>query len=195
MSATYQEIIKEFGEAINNYAKVRHTEYEMILWRDYGLPLAEVNNAAKRQFSQTFLKGKRIDYATKAEIDKAFIALGFAAGHNGEARTLTGVRKRCFRLLEDLNKIFAEEHMEPIGDFDNLLDWLTFSYKFRKDHDNEPIMEKPYRFYIRDFYDSDHRKEFMAEARRTIKRGCMLSFNDLARIVNIRLTRSRSLPT
>lgn len=172
-------ILKEMFEgkdaAISKYAKVRMVQYEMERWRNYGLPLAEVDGAAKVYFSKRFLVNGRIDKATESDLSDAFEKLGHAVKD--------GCAGRCTRLVIELNKALDALGLDMIGSVDKFLDWLTFDYETRYDIFGEPILEKPYGFPVREFKSDQNRKEFWAETAALLKSKRMMSVQNIIQIV------------
>lgn len=175
-----EEILNELfkggrDSAIEKYAKVRHTQYEMDLWCHYGLPLSEVERGAKAYFSKRFLNGCRIDKASEKALRDAFSRLDHAVND--------GCHGRCHKLIVELNQAFAELGLPEVKEIDKFLDWLTFNYQTRLGGDGEPVIEKPYGFQILIFDDERNRKEFWTEVQQLIKAGRMASVHDIATLV------------
>ena len=130
----YFEVLDELftgsNSALEKYAKVRLTQYEMNLWRKHHLPLKEVDKRAKRYFGVRFLgEGKRIDKATQAELSKAFESLHFAVGKDsGDPSLKSGCHGRCLRLVDVLNEALIADGLDPIPDAEKFLDFFTFNY-------------------------------------------------------------------
>ena len=76
---------------------------------------------------------------------------------------------------------------------EQFLDWLTFSYEVRKDHEGKPIEEKPYGFEIRIFNSDENRKEFWYETKTILEQGRIMSMQDIANIVMFRRNHSKKL--
>ena len=189
----YYEILDELitgnSSALEKYAKVRFTQYEMNLWWMLGVPLSEVDKKAKRYFSVRFLgEGLRIDKADKESLDKAFEGLMFAVGKfmdKPDAKP-TGCHARCLRLAEELNEALRENGLDVIPDAEKFLDWLTFDYEVRTDEQGACIEEKPYGFVIRIFHDAENRKEFRSVLKMLREDKRMMSMQDIWRIVNFK---------
>ena len=180
-----EEMFKGRDAALEKYARVRHAQYELDLWRSYGLPLREVPKGVKFYFSQRFLKGKRIEDASPEELAEAFKRLGYAVNNS--------CKRRCESLVAELNSKLEELGLQTVKEPERFLDWLTFSYTVRKDHDGHSVIEKPYGFEVRIFDDGRNRKEFWGEVRlllRTYHR--ILSMQDITKM--ILLKRKISLP-
>ena len=180
----YNELFIGKNAALSKYAKVRHTQYEILLWHASGLPLSEVKKGAKLYFSKRFLNGKRIDRATEKEIEEALITLGHAVDD--------GCRGRCTRLVESLNEELKKYNLEPVK-VQSFLDWLTFCYDVRRDEYGCDCLEPGYGFEVRDFYDDYNRKEFYDEAKRLLKKGIVLHPGHIGQIVEIRRKNGKSL--
>lgn len=164
ISRGYFEVLSElfFGNdaALEKYAKVRHTQYEMGLWRYHDLPLREVDSRAKSYFSQRFLKGRRIDKVDPADLSEAFTRLNYAVGQKTDDGNFTGCHGRCLRLVNELNEVLAKDGLTVVGDLEKFLNLLTFDYTVRKDYNGIPIVEKPYYVQIWDFHDAKYRKGY-----------------------------------
>ena len=171
-----EELFKGRDAAVEKYAKVRHTQYEMNLWRQRGLPLKEVPRNVKVYFSQRFLGGKKINEASEAELNEAFKRLGYAVDD--------GCKGRCNRLVEELNSMLAELGFKTIEEPAKFLNWLTFDYEVRRDHTGSPVVEKPFGFEILVFKDERNRKEFWGEVQLLLYTyGRMMSMQDIAKMV------------
>ena len=156
------ELFKGRDAALEKYSRVRHTQYEMLLWRDYGLPLYEVDKKAKAHFSKSFLGGIDIDEVDGMALRKGFEKLNHAVKD--------GCHGRCLRLVEELNVALIELGLRAV-DPEPFLDWLTYWYEARRGADGELIEEKPYGFPILDFSDEQNRKELWAELSLMLKSG------------------------
>ena len=156
------ELFKGRDAALEKYSRVRHTQYEMLLWRDYGLPLYDVDKSAKAYFSKKFLSGVKIDKADGASIQKAFERLNHAVKD--------GCHGRCLRLVEELNQALAELGLKTV-DPEPFLDWLTYDYVAKRGTDGELVEDKPYGFPILVFSDGQNRKELWAELSLMLKSG------------------------
>ena len=64
--------------ALDQYAKVRHTQYEMRLWRYHGVPLSQIDSKAKAYFAERFLLGQEIRKVDGKTLDSAFKKLDHA---------------------------------------------------------------------------------------------------------------------
>lgn len=169
------ELFKGNDSALAKYAKVRMTEYEMSLWKNYGLPLSEVDRASKTYFRKRFLKDKRIEEASNKEITEAFVRLGHAVRN--------GTYQRCRKLIEELNDALDELGLEIVKNPDVFLDYLTFDYQERKNADGGVLLEPGYAFPIRVFYSEQNRRKFWKEIQAILKHGRIMSMQDILRIV------------
>ena len=177
-----EELFKGRDAAIEKYAKVRHTLYEMELWYKYrkdGYSLRDVPKSVKVYFSQRFLKGEKIDDRTpeaEAKLSEGFKRLGHAVDD--------GCKGRCERLVEELNLQLEELGLRTIKEPTSFLDWLTFDYDVRLDHEGNPVLEKPFGFEIRLFKDERNRKEFWGEIQLLLYTyGKMKSMQDICKDV------------
>lgn len=176
--------------ALEKYAKVRHTQYELGLWRYHNLPLGEIDGRAKKYFSERFLKGGRIDKVEPAELSEGFTRLNYAVGQKTDDGTFTGCHGRCLRLINELNGVLAKDGLIVVGNPERFLNYLTFDYTVRRDHEGIPILEKPYFIPIWDFHDEECRKawrEFIKYLR-AIKR--KMSMQDIQKEISYMLRRS-----
>ena len=180
-----EELFKGRDAALEKYAKVRYTQYELSLWRGYGLPLSEVASSAKLYFSKRFLKGQRIDKVSREELNKAYESLGYAVSN--------GCKTRCTNLIKELNEALRGYGLEEIKEIDKFLDWLTFNYTVAKDYDGRPKQEPGYSFEIRMFDSDQIRKEFWTELQSIMKTGRIMSMHDVARITIHKRKHSKSL--
>lgn len=171
-----EELFKGRDAAIEKYAKVRHTLYEMNLWYRYGLPLKDVPKNVKGYFSERFLGGKKINETTEMERAEAFKRLGHAVSD--------GCKLRCERLVNELNQQLEELGLMTVKDPTQFLDWLTFDYDVNRDFEGELVVERPFGFEIRLFKDERNRKEFWGEIQLLLYTyGKMKSMQDIARMV------------
>ena len=190
LKRTYFEILNElfFGPsaALEKYAKVRHTQYEMELWRKHNLPLSEVDKKVKRYFTIRFLgEGKRIDKATPEELNKAFESLKYAVGLPTETEpTLnSGCHMRCLRLVEELNDALEADGLRKLYMPERFLDLMTFSYDVLTDENGVAREEKPYDFVIRIFHDEENRKDVRAILKYCKEQNEEMSMQDIWRMV------------
>lgn len=172
---TLTELFKGRDSALNKYAKVRHTQYEMGLWCNHKYPLRLVDASTKAYFSKAFLGGVKIDKADEATLRKGFTNLDHAVKD--------GCHGRCYRLVEDLNQELTELGLRPVENIDKFLDWLTFDYTALYNHDGEPLEEKPYGFPILVFNDEKNRKELWDELQLIMRGRRMSSMRYAASIV------------
>ena len=173
------EILRELFQgrdaALEKYAKVRRTQYEMSLWRKYGLPLSAVDCDVRVYFQKRFLNGKTLRSASCAQIAEAMGRLNHAVED--------GCRGRCMRLLGELEEALNVLGLSSSFNFEGFLDWLTFSYVVPKDEFGNPQKEKPYDFEMRVFYDRQNRKDFWAELSPMLREGKVMSMRDVYRFV------------
>lgn len=179
------EILRELFQgrdaAIEKYAKVRHTQWEMNLWYEYGLPLKEVAGDAKQYFSKRFLNGGKIAQASGDELKEAFTRLDHAVKD--------GCHGRCTKLVVELNQELSRLGLEIINEPEKFLGWLTFRYDTVPDDWGNPAVEKPYGFEIRIFHDAENRKEFWAELLPMLKAGKVMSMQNVVGIILFRRRR------
>lgn len=159
------ELFKKDG-ALDKYAKVRHTLYEMEQWHTHGMPLSQVDRAAKLYFSKRFLKSISIREATGDQIDKAFQSLNFAA-----ANPDTGCQKKCLELMEQLNTEMQSIGLATLLRPQSFLDYLTFSYQSNVDGGYE----------VRVFNDGENLKKFRGIVRKLLKTRVAMSMQDIYR--------------
>lgn len=161
---SYYGVLSELFEtdgALDKYAKVRFTRYEMGLWYDRKYPLDVVASQSKAYFSKRFLGGKPIYHSSGEEIDKGMEALRYATEPNTVG---AGCYERCRRLFEYLNRKASELGLHQVYSIGILMDFFTFS-GIRKE-EKEPI----YGFEILIPEDRDFRKAFKTELRKVIKK-------------------------
>lgn len=160
----YEAVLKElfFGKdaALDKYAKVRWTRYEIMLWKKHGLPLAEVNPVAKAYFSRRFLEKQRIDKVSKPVLEKALESLSYACGIDPDGNLVeTGCRLRCHKLMEELNIALSGLEFAPV-DVERFLNYFTFDYDVVLDENGKPKQEPGYGFEIRLFHSDQNRAWF-----------------------------------
>ena len=177
-----EELFKGRDAAIEKYAKVRRTLYEMELWyrfRKEGYSLRDVPKNVKVYFSQRFLNGEKINDKTpeaEAKLSEGFKRLGHAVND--------GCKGRCERLVDELNVQLEELGLRTIKEPTRFLDWLTFDYDVRRDHEGNPVLEKPFGFETRLFKDECNRKEFWGEIQLLLYTyGRMKSMQDICKDV------------
>jgi len=180
-----EELFKGRDAALEKYAKVRITQYEMNLWRVHHLPLSEVNGAAKQYFSKRFLGGKRIDQATPEELNDAFERLGYAVSN--------GCYGRCKTLVEELNEALAELGFETVKEIDKFLNWVTFANHTVEDYNGNAAQEPGYGFEVHIFDCDLNRKEFWMELQQLLKNNRIMSMQDVSRIVIWKRKHSKAL--
>ena len=179
------EMFQGKDAAIEKYAKVRHVQWEMNLWRRYGLPLSEVAGDAKAYFGKRFLNGETIKSATPEQLAEAFTRLDHAVKD--------GCHGRCLKLVLELNEAMREFDIAPLANPEQFLDWLTFDYHTPVDDWGNPAVEKPYGFEIRLFHDKENRKDFWTELAPLIKEGMVMSMVDTYRCVRDKRDRAVSI--
>lgn len=170
------------GSALERYARVRHTLYEIKLWRKYNnMPISEIPAVARNYFCERFLE-KSLSKASEKEINQAITRLGYAEN---------SCKKRCTELVEDFNvavRRYNDSHarkLEEVHDIESFLDFFTFKYIVRTDYEGEPIIEKPYGFEIRDFYDKRNRSEAWHILKRLLDEGRIASMQNIYRFSKI----------
>ena len=178
---TIEEILRELfagGQkaALEKYAKVRHTLYEILLYLEHHYPLKEIDNFAKAYFSRRFLGGKKITEATSEEMAEALKRLRYAVGDelcekDGE-KYFPGSHGRCLRLVNELNAALIAEGLEPLKDPEQFLKFMTFDEEVKKDALGKVIYE--YGAPVKVFHDKENRKDFWAEAQFLLKKGKMM---------------------
>lgn len=163
----YEEILKDlfFGKdaALDKFAKIRWTRYEILLWKKHGLPLEQVAPAAKAYFSRRFLGGQRIDKVEKYVLEKALESLSYAAGIDPDGKLVdTGCRARCRALVKELNVALKENDFAEVN-VDKFIDMFTFDFSFSVDENGKHRKEPGYDFDIRHFYSDSNRWWFKNE--------------------------------
>lgn len=179
--AVLKELFVGKDAALLKYAKVRHTQYEMNLWREYKLPLGEVSAAAKAYFSRRFLGNTKIDKASKNQIEEAFKNLYYAVGILPEGDS--GCHMKCRRLVLELNGFLTELGLETIKDPEAFLDWLTFYYHTPNNEFGGPMNEPGYGFQIKIFHDEQNFNDFRFEVKSLIESKKQMSMQNICRIV------------
>ena len=180
-----EELFKGRDAALEKYAKVRMTQYEMNLWRIYAHPLSDVAGTAKQYFSKRFLDGQKIDTASEKDLKNAFERLGFAVSN--------GCKNRCTELVKELNEALKELRLDGINDIDGFLDWLTFYYFVVKDFYGNPAICPRYGHEIRIFIQEKNRKEFWYELQSLLKAKRMMSMQEVGQIVSFKRKHSKPL--
>lgn len=179
-----KEILQEmFGgkdAALEKLAKVRMTKYEVELWYFRHAPLGEISKTAKAYFAERFL-GKELSKATPDEVKEALIKLDYA---------VNSCKKRCSRLVEELNQAMIIKGFEPIRDISGFLDWLTFCYEEKKDGFGQTIYELGYSFPLLIFYSDRNRKELWYELKSLMKANRMMPIIDICKIVKFKRRKS-----
>ena len=160
----YEAIIRELffsvDSALDKYARVRRTHYELWLWRYYNLPLTEVDRTCKLYFSRRFLNGMSIRKASKAQIDKGFKELGYACGIDPDGNPVeSGCRMRCVRLVNELNMALTDLGFSTV-DVERFIRYFTFDYDVVLDEEGKPKLEPGYGFQIWIFHSDENRMWF-----------------------------------
>ena len=182
--ATKDEKGKAAKSALEQYAKVRHTQYELNLWRFYGVPLGQVDRKAKAYFSERFLHGKGIREVDGRTRDAAFDRLDHAVKD--------GCHGRCVRLMEELNACLKAQGLKPVK-IEEFLDFLTFNYRTRDDGYGNPVQEPGYSFDIRDFVDEYYRVRFREELQLLEKTRCQMAMQDILKLIRFKMENSKIL--
>ncbi|MBR3132296.1 hypothetical protein IKG33_02730 [Candidatus Saccharibacteria bacterium] len=174
-----EELFKGRDAALEKYAKVRIAWYEISLWNEHnkaGYEIKEIPKSVRGYFSRRFLNGKPMNKATEAELEEARKRL-FAAAH-------VGCKKRCERLVDELNHSLENNGLRTIAQPDRFLDWLTFNYEVEKDYEGNPVIEKPFGFPIITFDSDRNRREFWGELKVLLEQyGRMMSMQDVEILV------------
>lgn len=181
--------------ALEKYAKVRFTQYEMNLWRKYHLPLKEVDKRARRYFHVRFLgEGETFDKAPPEVMNKAFESLTYAVGLPTEDKpTLnSGCHQRCLKLVLELNDILKADGLQEITDPEKFLNLMTFDYDVLSDENGVAREEKPYGFVIRVFHDAENRKEFRAILKVLKNERREMSIQDIWKIIGFKRKHSKT---
>jgi hypothetical protein len=160
----YEVVLKElfFGKdsALEKYAKVRKTHYELCLWKNYNLPLRDVDRASKLYFSRRFLNGMRIEKASKNLLEKGFTELGYACGINPDGNPVeSGCKMRVNRLVNELNLALADLGFSTV-DVERFIRYFTFDYDVVLDEEGKPKLEPGYGFQIWIFHSDENRMWF-----------------------------------
>lgn len=132
INTRYFEILSELflgskkeAAALNKYARVRHTQHEILLLRR-GFSLNEISSSLKRYFERRFLpEGVTIKTATTRQMKEAQTRLYYAVNE--------GCCNRCFRLVNELNSVLNEAKLTTIDSIERFLNYFTFDYKIVKD--------------------------------------------------------------
>lgn len=165
--------------ALEKYAMVRRVQYEILLLYNYHVPLSQISMKSRIYFSERFLDGARVDEADKATtLPEAIVRLDHAVND--------GCKKRCTRLVKELNDALARYGIPALKDIQGFLDWLTFSFKERKDGYGMTMYEPDYGFPMLIFDSDKHRKEFWAELKALLKAKKVMSLVDIAKIVQFK---------
>ena len=182
-----EELFKGQDAAINKYARVRITQYEIDLWKKHGLPLNELSRQEKLYFSKRFLQGRKISEISPAELEKAILTLDHAVND--------GCHGRCIKLVKELNEALARRSLKTVGEPEKFLNWLTFDYQTIKDYKGDNVKEANYGYEIRLFESDNNRKEFWQELKSVLAQGRIMSMQDIAKIVLFKRKHGKNLKT
>ncbi|MBR3329201.1 hypothetical protein IKG29_01565 [Candidatus Saccharibacteria bacterium] len=193
INTRYFEILSELflgskkeAAALNKYARVRHTQHEILLL-GRGFSLNEISSSLKRYFERRFLpEGVTIKTATTKQMKEAQTRLYYAVNE--------GCYNRCFRLVNELNSVLNEAKLTTIDSIERFLNYFTFDYKIVKDEFGrikyEPYHSEP----VLIFFDEWHRKSFASEIRNLKRERLMLSFDEIYEIIKIKRRGRRGGP-
>lgn len=156
--------------ALKKYAKLRWVHYEIDLHFDYGLEFDKLNQSALAYFSKTFLYGKSVYRVSYDDFGDGCMRMRYAE---------EACRKRCTRLVRELNVAFSRVGLDEVHDIDKFLDFLTYDLRERKDEEGNVIMEKPYNFPVVYFANRNNLRDFTKEIRTLVKDNKMLSMVDV----------------
>lgn len=162
--------------ALEKYAEVRHTQYEMDFYLKKGYRLYEVKPSARRYFRERFLpEGVTIEGATPDQIREASERLKGAVEN--------GCPGRCTRLVEEMNDILERNGLQKLNNVKSFLDYFTFDKEQALNEWGEPAFE-PGRYdpiYI--FHCKENREEFKEKIREYKKKKLMLSMVAIGKII------------
>ena len=183
----YEDIVRELfagkDSAMGKLAKVRRTQYEMSLWRDYGYPLYAIAPGYVRYFSERFLGGVRCEEASRDKLAEAFQRLNYAVGTNTSG--YTGCYARCTKLVSELNVALKADGLRTV-DPKGFIKWMTFSYTVPLDYLGNPVIEKPYGFEVRNFHNDEDRADFWRELQKIMREKRRMSMQGVLTILNIK---------
>ncbi|MDO4747462.1 MAG: hypothetical protein Q4A70_03970 [Candidatus Saccharibacteria bacterium] len=174
IKAILEELLKGKDSALAKLARVRETQYEIGLWNGHGALLSDIAVTAKKYFSKRFLDGKLLKEVKKDELEEGLKKLAYA---------VESCKKRCTRLVEELNQAMSEQGLEPLKDIQGFLDWMTFFYEEKKDYTGQPVYDLEGHFPIRIFSSDKNRREFWVETQAIMRSGRIMSVKDIAQIV------------
>ena len=175
---------KAAKSALEQYAKVRHTQYELNLWRYHGVPLGQIDGKAKAYFSEKFLHGRGIREVDSRTLDAGFERLGHAVK--------SGCHGRCVKLMMELNTCLEAHGLKQVK-IEEFLDFLTFNYRTRDDGYGNPAREPGHSFEIRDYVDEYYRNQFREELRLLEKTRRMMAMQDILKLIRFKLENSKIL--
>lgn len=182
--ATKDEKGKTVKSALDQYAKVRHTQYELQLWLYHGVPLGQIDRGCKAYFAERFLMGREIRKVDAKTLDAAFERLNHAVKD--------GCHGRCVRLMEEMNRYLASVNL-PLVKIEEFLNYMTFNYRTRLDAYGYPRKEPGYSFEIRDFVDEFYRGLFREELKHLEKQRRVMAMQDILKMILYRLDHSKIL--
>ena len=182
-----EEIVEELfkpikgGSALERCARVRRTLYEIMLWRNNKeMPISQIPSPQKAYFCERFLeKGIVLSKASDQQIIDAIAKLQYAEN---------ACLNRCTRLVGELNASineFNETHekkLEGVSDIIGFINYYTFSYSVKLDHEGKPVMEKPYSFEVRFFHDGENRSDAWYVIKRIHAQGRIISMQNVYRL-------------
>ena len=181
LDSIIEELFKPMkgGSALDRYAKVRHTLYEIQIWREQtNMPISEIPAAARNYFCERFLDNT-LSKASETEINDAIIKLGYAEN---------SCKKRCTKIVEEFNAAVREynnTHSRKLAEVCNIekfLDFYTFNYDVMKDHEGKPVLDKPYTFEIRIFHDKENRSDAWYLLKRMLENNRVASMQNVYRL-------------
>ena len=181
----FEELFEGKDSALAKLAKVERTRYEInVLWVEHGVPLNMIFKPAMAYFSERFLDGKLLEDVNGDMLENGLKKLGYA---------VESCKKRCTKLVEELNHAMLEHDLEQLQDIQGFLKWTTFYYEDKKDFTGSIIYEPGYDFPVRVFYSDVNRKSFWAETQAIMKTGRIMSVKDITRIVLFKRNHSARL--
>ena len=171
--------------ALEKYAKVQHTRYEIGLYWYKHYPLAEIDSKAKIYFFFFFLGGKKIGQVTPEEMKEALTRLNYAVGNTpcmkDGKQYYPGAHGRCLRLVEELNRALIAEGFKPLRDPEKFLNYMIYDWEFKKNYLGEVIHEHGAPVLV--FHDKENRRDFWAETKYLLSKGKMMDLQKILRRV------------
>ena len=171
-----EDILERFFSAMESCSRVRHAQYEINLWRKRGLPLSEVAPQAKAYVSNTFMDGAKLGTSDLDVAKKGLKRLDYAEA---------SCRAKCEKIVAELNEQLEKLGIETIENPKNFVDYYTLRYKPRKNWEGKTLVEPRYNIAIVDFLDIDEFKRFKDILRKFLKKGKIISMQDVAKIIQI----------